>query len=56
MTPRDTTTDLVKGGALTAAALAEPAAVGLGALLGERLARVIAAHERLTRKEDAEAL
>jgi CHAD domain-containing protein/CYTH domain-containing protein len=52
----DAASDLVKGGEFTAAALGEPAAVGLSALLSERLARVVAAHERLSRKEDSEAL
>ena len=56
MIPNDPAAELVKSGALTAVALAEPAAAGLSALLTERLARVVAAHERLSRKEDSEAL
>jgi len=53
---KDETPDLIRDGALTATALAEPAAIGLSALLSERLDRVVAAHERLTRKDDADAL
>lgn len=56
MSPADDAPDLIKDGAFTPAALSEPAAIGLGALLSERLARVAAAHERLERKDDADAL